>query len=852
MMTPVPQDHHTNDMGYDTVSHYYHRPVIPLLFSLISGILAARYAPINESLLIAWIVAFGCLAYLTFTIVSQKSASVAPLLLFFALGWISITPLLYPGFPPASVLPYLDQGPQKLSGILSAHPVKQGFRTRCVLSNLEVHTKRDPQAPIPLPGKIQLTIYGEAPAINPGDRVSINREIRSIRNFNNPGGFDYRQYMAYENIWGTAWDNPNRLTVTSGGASRSLSSTIMRMRMSIDNAIVSSGSKENRGVLSALIIGNRDRISSELREAFSRSGVSHLLAISGLHVGIIATVTFFLGGAVLGRNTFLLRHAMVKKAAAVISMIFVIGYGLMAGMSPSTQRAVLMICIFLFAFVFDRQYNPGNTLASAALAILAVSPQSLFNISFQLSFAAVTAIFAGLYWWIPLARKNHEETAATRIARIIAGFMWVSILAIIGTMPLVAYYFNQVTFLGIAANIILVPLIGFIVVPLGLFSAIFYLVSESVATFGFSIADALLTGALYIVKGISSFPYGAFRTVTPSILEIACIYMLLVCIPICLLKNRNQLATSGGGIEMPGTGALVSLQRLALVMIGITMLVLIFDTAYWINRRFFNSDLIVTYLDVGQGNAALVEFPEGKTMLVDGGGFGDNASFDVGERIVAPFLWKNKIKKVDKIVLSHPHADHLNGLLYVLENFSVGKIISSHYPADSANYQRFLGIIEDRGIAHPGFSEISRKKNINGVDLVIYHPCSNRGAPSNPNNGSIVLKLAFNGISFLFPGDIESAAEAEVTGRAGSNLHSTFLLSPHHGSSTSSNPVFLDAVNPESIIISARRDRFGLPSEEVINRYNQRGYNVYRTEEHGAIRITVKGERVKIHTEILP
>ncbi len=845
----------------------WHRPVLPLVFALIAGILWGRYTHIPLAAPAAWIVAGSCLIWLGRSLYLRKTSSVAPLLLFFALGWMAVYPKVYPIFPPESVRPVLDGPPVTISGTVSETPAHQGFRTRLVLSGLLHHQGTEPdEKTVSLPGSIQLTVYGDAPEILPGFRISFTRPIRSIRNFNNPGGFDYRQFMAWRSVWGTAWDNGSRIIVevTEEMPTQPVSIFVSNARMSIDQAIDSVSHGDSRAVLSALVVGKRDLITSELRESFSRAGVSHLLAISGLHVGIVATLCFMLLAAILGRIEFLLRRALVKKTGAVLSIVFVIGYGMLAGMSPSTQRAVIMIVIFLAAFLLNRSYNPANTLAAAALGILTVYPHSLFDISFQLSFSAVSAIFIGLYLF-PSAGVKRGETKMKSFLRIITGFIWISVFAIIGTMPLVAHYFNQVSILGIGANLILVPLVGFVVVPLGLVSALFYGLIEPLGQVGFVASDILLRGAIGIVETIAGLPFGAWKTVTPSVIEIICIYALLIAVPVLLRIKTKRTGPCRDAIaatesqQYPHDRQLTpfipvwALRTIA----AIAALILIADIGYWTHRRFFSTNLVVTYLDVGQGNAALVELPRGKTMLVDGGGFSDNSTFDVGEMILAPYLWRNKIASIDKVVLSHPHSDHLNGLLYILEHFSVGKVISTHFPSDTLNYKRFMEIIGEREIPHPDFADTGFPIKENGYVMDILYPPKNRlpaAAPANLNNGSIVLRLEYGSSSFLFPGDVERAAEAELVSLAGEKLGSDVLLSSHHGSDTSSTPNFLDAADPGVVIVSARSGRFDFPSEAVIERYEKRGYAVYTTEKNGAVRIRVKkkGEMRRVIPTIRP
>lgn len=834
----------------------WHRPVLPLVSALIAGILLGRYFPDPRIAPAAWLIAVTCLVWLGRSLYLQRTAAAAPVILIFVLGWISIYSKVYPAFPPESVRLLLDGSPAAISGTVSEPPVHQGFRTRLVLSGLSHHQACEhDENTVSLPGRIQLTVYGEAPEILPGFRISFTRPIRSIRNFNNPGGFDYRQFMAWRSVWGTAWINGRSLdtTMNEDKPARPVSTLIYNARISIDQAIDSVSTGDSRAVLSALVVGKRDHITHELRESFSRAGVSHLLAISGLHVGIVATICFLLLSAILGRVEFLLRRALVKKTGAVLSIVLVIGYGMLAGMSPSTQRAVIMIVIFLAAFLLNRSYNPANTLAAAALGILMVYPHYLFDISFQLSFAAVSAIFIGLYLFPP-AGVRLGETKIKRFFRIITGFIWISVFAIIGTMPLVAHYFNQVSILGIGANLILVPLVGFVVVPLGLVSALFHALIEPLGRIGFMTADILLRGAIGIAEKIAALPFGAWKTVTPSAIEMICIYSLLIAVPVLLKIKADRNST--GKSPIAGTGSkhhpharqfTPFLPAWALRTIAaFAALILIADIGYWTHRRFFSTNLVVTHLDVGQGNAALVELPRGETILIDGGGFSDNSTFDVGAMVVAPYLWRNKIASIDKVVLSHPHSDHLNGLLYILEHFSVGKVISTHFPAETTNYQRFLEIIEERGIEHPDFAKIGFPIIKNGYVMDILYPPGNRrpeAAPANLNDGSIVVRLEYGNTSFLFPGDVERAAEAELVALAGDTLRSDILLAPHHGSQTSSTPEFLDAINPGVVVVSARSGRFDFPAESVIKRYEERGFRVYTTEINGAVRIRVDKKR---------
>jgi competence protein ComEC len=239
--------------------------------------------------------------------------------------------------------------------------------------------------------------------------------------------------------------------------------------------------------------------------------------------------------------------------------------------------------------------------------------------------------------------------------------------------------------------------------------------------------------------------------------------------------------------------------------------------------------------------------------LVDGGGFSDNAVFDTGEIIIAPFLWRKKIKTIDTILLSHANSDHLNGLIYIAEHFNVKQAITNHEHSRTKGFKQFISTLKKNGVAHPGFQALERNFTINHVDLQILHPENDfifrnkYEGWRNLNNNSIVLKVVFGKHTFLFPGDIMAMGEKALVDSNGGELKSDVLLVPHHGSATSSTPLFLSHVDPQTAIISAGwKNRFGFPHANVLKRYQAMDCSVYRTDIHGAVRIWTDGESMKI------
>jgi competence protein ComEC len=412
--------------------------------------------------------------------------------------------------------------------------------------------------------------------------------------------------------------------------------------------------------------------------------------------------------------------------------------------------------------------------------------------------------------------------------------MWVSVLAAAGTLPLVMMYFNQVSVVGVAANLVVVPLLGWLVIPLGLAGVPILMFSPALAYACWQCAGFGLEAVLAVVAWIAGRPFAAFHTVTPTVLEVILYYGCFV-----LVLNWKKM------------------RRPALVLTPILTLA-VADGAYWYYQRFGCRDLRVTALDVGQGSANLIQLPGGQTVLVDGGGFSDNSTFDVGRLLVAPYLWRLKIKTVDLVVLTHPNSDHLNGLIYILKHFHVPHVWSNHEAADTYGYRQWQEVIRENGIMHPAFERLDRKQALGGVTFEILAPepgfLQRRSSEPwrNENENSLVLKVSLGDVSFLLCGDIGYRAEKHLVKICnGRQLQSTVLLVPHHGSRFASSAVFLHRVRPEQAVISAGwRNRYGFPHTDVLRRLGNISCKVWRTDQSGAVLITTDGTEYSVRTVI--
>jgi len=805
------------------------RPAVPLLFSLTSGILLCSFFPGVKYL--AALLSFCAGSLLLICIYMKKDPKVPVLLFFVCLGYLIMHPHVSPRLPLNHIIHFSDSGRATVSGDISGTPVQKGFR-RTFYLNVETVVKRGTRHAAA--GKLRVTTRGELPPVYQGDTVTITGRIRPIRNFSNPGGFDYKRYMSFKGVHATVYAKASSIRVTKRKTTHCVSDYIAMFRGRISGLIESSIRKEHKHVLKALLTGEKENIPKALREAFNRAGAAHLLAISGLHIGIVSSLSFFLFRGMFSRIRCFLWNAWAEKSAAVLSCIPVLFYGILSGMSPSTQRAVIMVTVFLLTFLFEKRQDMLNTIAVAAFAILFVSPASLYSVSFQLSFAAVFFI---VYASSNLVKQNgKDESLRLRIVRKTVLFFFISLFAIAGTLPLVAFYFNQISFAGLITNFLFIPIIGFVIVPLGLMSILLFPIHMPAAGFGISICGVLLEKTIVLIKFISSVPFSAFKVVSPSHFEIVCIYLLLI----VSIHSAKEPA--------------VFLRRNKSRVCALTLLFALgIDAGYWLHKRFFNTELTITILDVGQGSAALVEFPGRHRMLIDGGGFSDNTVFDVGERILAPFLWRNKIRTINTLVLSHPNCDHLNGLIYIAEHFHVDTVLSTNETSESNAYQLFLDTIIANDIHMPAFEDIQKSLMINGVTMDILYPPDRftdkkeTSFRQDSNNNSLVVRLKLGTVSFLFPGDIMKDAEHELVSLSGDELQSTLLVAPHHGSRTSSTEPFLRAVAPEAVIISSGWNNwYNMPHPEVLERYNKLGFQIFRTDRHGAISIRTDGNELEV------
>jgi len=808
-------------------------PLIPIFLSYGIGICLGYFdLPLSSTALI--VLALTLLALWALSLVMKRRTvdTVLAIAFFFLLGILSIHHYLRPPLSPSHVSCFVGFDGISLEGTLYRPPEESQGRTQIrIRAQRIIHSSQH----FAVEGRLLIFLKEKHPPFQMGDRLRFRCKLHRPRGFHNPGGFSYERYLSFERIHAIGFLNEETAWVKIGEASEySLLHMIERMRNHIRNFLTKETHPLSSGILKALVLGERGDIPEEITEQFTVAGIAHLLAISGDHLGIVALLSFSLLLWILKRSKFLLLSTSVKKWAAGLTIPFILLYTFIAGGGISVIRATIMVITFFLSILFSRERNLLHTLALAAFLILLFSPPSLFDVSFQLSFLAVLSI---LYlvprlfrWWKEKEILPSQETSwRQRLWAYLKISLVVTAVATLGTAPFVALHFNRISLIGFLTNLFFVPWVGFVIVPLSLVASLLSFFIYPLAALLIQVNDFITMALLKAVALSASFPYASFFVSTPTAFEIILFYLLLL-----MAAHLRK----GKGVRYLFLGCCIAL---------------FLNFAFWNARECFQKNLRITFIDVGQGDAILMEFPKGKRMLIDGGGLREDR-FDIGKNVIAPFLWNKKIRKIDLLVLTHPDPDHLKGLNFIASHFSIGCFWDNGFRTDSESYIRLQEILLKKKIRRSSLNDQTLPQMIHGAQLSVLNPPVMKKSqrvnqnPSLLNNQSLVIKIQFKEIAILLVGDIEKEAEYRMM-RKGFPIKADLLKIPHHGSASSSTQAFLESVKPSYAILSVSEQNLGrLPHPEVLRRYERLGTRIFRTDKHGAVTVVTDGERIEIET----
>lgn len=632
------------------------------------------------------------------------------------------------------------------------------------------------------PKKIRLTWYFPKHTIKAGQFWKFTVKLKTPHGRFNGSGFDYEKWLFTQNIGATGYirNHPEPMLVKDESKLNQFSALRQYISDNLDQLLLGMGSN---GIIKALTIGDRQGLTQQQWDVFRKTGTVHLLAISGLHIGLISSLMYFL----IRRISIKLSAVSPQKYAASASILIAVFYSALAGFSIPTQRSLVMLVVVMLALVWQRKITATNTISVAILAVLLIDPFAVLSVGFWLSFLAVVII---LYSLSGRLGKISGWQSALKIH-------WVTA---IGLAPLLIYSFQQVSIISPLANLITVPIITFLVVPLCLLAALFMFISPYIAEQVLFLVDKLLQGIESVLSYMAELPFAVISTALPS----------LYAMPLALL----------------GVFILLSPKGLPVRWIG---LVFLLPSVFVSSEKPKEGEVFMTLLDVGQGLSAVIE--TAKYVLVFDTGAKYSQQNDMGKAVVIPFLKSKGIDVVDTLVISHADNDHIGGAESIINQVKVKKLLTS-IPSS---------------LKHASSNRCRRGQSWewDRVKFEILSP--EQGLFESENNNSCVLKVKSPHGHILLTGDIEKEAEGWLVMNAAQQLKSDILIAPHHGSKTSSTPHFLQKVSPKEILIPAGyKNRFSFPHQEVLDRYKNINLKWKNTADQGAIIVRLKNNIISV------
>ena len=693
-------------------------------------------------------------------------------------GWWHAALALHPQLPVA-----LEGEDLVLEGVIANLPEADGERSRFLFDVSRLSYRGTPVAS---PGLVRLSWYRDYPTLEAGQRWRLQVRLKRPHGMVNPGTFDYEGWLYQQRIRATGYVRPAADTVLLDDDSGAFPLQRLRQRLyqQLRRAV---GEHLLGGVVAALALGERQDIGRGQWQLLRATGTNHLVAISGLHIGIVAGLVFF-----LARRLWRWPERLpAPKAAALAALAAAALYAALAGFSIPTQRALIMVAVAMLAVLGQHALRPARVLALALLAVLLLDPLAVLSPGFWLSFGAVAVILYGMggrlgasgWWW--------------RWGRV-------QVLVALGLAPVLAVWFQQVPLISPLANLLAVPWVSLLVVPL------------------------VLTGA-----GLAAlWPWGAEAVLSLAVLALDALWWWLAWCAGLLPPRWNVLAAAPWTLlpALPGLAWLLAPRGWPARWLGLAWLLPLLlvrppgpapGTAW------------VTLLDVGQGLAVLVR-TAGHTLLYDTGPrYGADA--DAGTMVIVPVLQHYGISRLDVLLLSHGDSDHAGGAAAVFESVEVGRLVSgAAAPLPWRPHEP----------CHRG-----QQWHWDGVAFELLYPPPEGGPGGKGNDGSCVLRIATAGGVLLLSGDIEAAAEAELLARVPERLAADVLVAPHHGSKTSSTVPFVTAVAARHALFAiGYRNRWGFPHPRVVERYRAAGAAVHTTAAQGAITVRLEADGLEMES----
>lgn len=634
-----------------------------------------------------------------------------------------------------------------------------------------------------------------------GDSVRLLGTIIPVSEKRNPYQFNYQNYLRSRGI-----EIQVRMDSLVDSSKNTSKLTWTWWRAQALEIVDRNFDEQTVGIAKALLLGYKQDLEGESRQAFARTGLSHIMAVSGLHVGFIVTPFWFLIPIFWNRK-------YGRQMGFVLLILVLWLYAGLTGFSASVLRASITVIFLTWGKLFYKLPNSINLTAGAAIFLLILDPSQLFDIGFQLSFSAVIIILLIL----PVIQKALPYWLRVRWYAAPIMVVIVSIVVQFGLYPLQVFYFGEISLISPLANALFVPLLG-LLVPLGLVGLIVGGFVPSIGIFiSYPVLMFLKSMNLFVIAS-SELHWAWMETSMPSML----IFPFWIAMIFFFASWR-----------VPGFK-----WKLLAITLFIGCLVLTENILY----KLSSEELKVTIFDVGQGDAALIQTPNGKTILIDAGTW--SPTNNSGKSILLPHFKEAGITRLDAVILSHPHADHIGGILDLIEGIPIGAIYNSGYKYDSRLYKNYISLAGSKGIT------VSSLKTGDTLDIdpsvlfLVLGP-EEMSFSNDPNQHSVVLNMIYGESRFLFTGDAGETQEERLVENYGDLLDVDFLKVGHHGSRTSSAIPFLNIVTPEISVVSlAERNRFKHPHPEAIQKIQRTGTELYFTSRDKALVFRSGGKNI--------
>lgn len=649
-----------------------------------------------------------------------------------------------------------------------------------------------------------------------GERLAVTGELETPPVFES---FDYRDYLARQGVY--AMIRRPRVELLEAGQGSPFWAALYAFKARAAETIAQILPEPYAGLLTGILLGVETGIPRALYERFNATGTSHIIVISGFNIAIVAGLLMLVGTRLFG-----------KRRAAWVAIVGIVLYTLLVGADAAVVRAALMGGLFVLALYLGRQTEVRTSLILAALVMTAINPYALWDVGFQLSFAAT----AGLIWLTPPLERVAERCVRALVGgqhvrgglRLLSEALLVTLAAQIATGPLIVYHFERFSLISLLTNLLILPVQPLVMTAGGLATLAGMLWLPLGKVIGW-LAWLPLAWTVWVVDWTAAIPFASLTLGRFSPWLLAAMYAGLAALT--WWANRRPPSEETESYQ-PGSARLSLPTRLLFAGGLLTVALVWLAVASLPDAR-----LHVTFLDVGQGDAIFITTPGGHQMLIDGGPSATVTLWQMGRHM--PF-WD---RSLDVVVNTHPEADHLTGLPEVLRRYRVGQVILPDVDNNTSLYAAWQTALAGEGATLIPAQAGTRLSLGDGVWAEVLHP---GGVPTGGrlNDHSVVLRVGLGQISFLLPGDIEAEVERRLAAE-GVSLGATVLKAPHHGSDTSSCEPFLAAVDPQVAVVSVGADNdFGHPSREVLDRYAEHGIPVLRTDELGAIEFITDGQRL--------